>query len=234
MEQHDLISKYRNKKATLMAIDNTDHFLERLQASDCEDCDLCQRENRIVTHRGNPDAGIVLVGEGPGKVEDEQGTAFVGPAGQFMDKMFDSVNISTDDDMFCSNVVLCRPTATKGSGKQNDKPNQKQIQACKKHILKIIELINPKIILAAGKTAAIGLFNVAEKSSMKHLVHRFFEWKKPDPLYGRQCAIMYHPSYLLRLKNYDSTAYKVIAQETYNFLKRLRGTAEEFEVLDAV
>ncbi|MEG1537838.1 MAG: uracil-DNA glycosylase, partial [Clostridiales bacterium] len=75
---------------------------------DCHRCDLCQHRRHIVFGRGNPQARLMLIGEGPGAEEDQQGFPFVGKAGQLLDKIIAAADLP-QGDMYICNVVKCRP-----------------------------------------------------------------------------------------------------------------------------
>jgi uracil-DNA glycosylase family 4 len=107
-------------------------------------------------YRGNTQARIMCIGEGPGKEEDRTGIVFSGPAGQLLDKIFAAAGIDTNRDCYLCNVINCRPVAPKGSGKQNKPPTVGEITACKPWLDAQIRIINPRCIVLVGMSAIKG------------------------------------------------------------------------------
>jgi uracil-DNA glycosylase family 4 len=149
----------------------------------CQRCDLAAGRTHVVVSRGNPEASILLIGEGPGQQEDEQGLPFVGRSGQLLDKIFASVKLDTNHDVYVCNIVKCRPPG-------NRAPTAIESAACKPYLLEQIRLVNPKIILLTGATALKGLLNVQQ--GITKVRGNWFEWE------GRHCMPIFHPAYLLR------------------------------------
>lgn len=158
-------------------------------ASMRQDCDQCQRcglgatRTHAVVSRGNPQAKIMIIGEGPGENEDLTGKPFVGKAGQLLDRVLESVKL-TEDDVFICNIVKCRPPG-------NRKPTKDEMNACRPYLMEQIRLVDPAIIMLAGASAIEGL--LTEKSvKITQIRGQWREWE------GRQCLPVFHPSYLLR------------------------------------
>jgi uracil-DNA glycosylase len=154
-----------------------------------QDCDQCQRcglgatRTHAVVSRGNPQAKIMIIGEGPGENEDLTGQPFVGKAGQLLDRVLASVKL-TEDDVFICNIVKCRPPG-------NRKPTKDEMHACRPYLMEQIRLVDPPIIMLAGASAIEGL--LTEKSvKITQIRGQWREWE------GRQCLPVFHPSYLLR------------------------------------
>lgn len=159
----------------------------------CNLCSLSQHAgNYPVIARGNPRADILLVGEAPGKKERERNAPFVGPAGQMLDKMFDAIGINTYEDMLITNVVWCRPVAPYGSGKENYTPKEEQNRKCWPFTQKIIELMDPKIIIACGLPA---LKRIMGTTSIR-MGDKEGTWDTKD---GRAVFTMRHPASILHL-----------------------------------
>ncbi len=199
-------------------------FLERLGSSNCRRCSLSQHDNRIVIFRGNPRAEIMLVGEAPGLVEDRQGLTFVGPAGVLCDNIFKAVGIDTNMDMYLGNVHKCRPVAPRSSGKQNYTPLAGQRKNCMPYILREIELIDPKIVIVAGLTAAKALMGWDNKVRMGDVAGTFFE--KNDRLY----YIIYHPAYIIHAQKSGPAAAKESRQKMWEHIKCLRRKIDELGI----
>ncbi|NEN88954.1 MAG: uracil-DNA glycosylase [Okeania sp. SIO3H1] len=149
----------------------------------CCRCELGQNRTHAVIGRGNPQAEIMIIGEAPGQNEDEQGLPFVGRSGQLLDKILESVELSSDRHVYISNAIRCRPP-------ENRTPTTQEIEACKPYLLEQIRLVDPKIILLTGATAVKAL--TGEKRGITKIRGQWLEWE------GRLCMPIFHPAYLLR------------------------------------
>jgi uracil-DNA glycosylase family 4 len=149
----------------------------------CTRCGLHEARTQTVFARGNGSSGLCFVGEGPGADEDAQGFPFVGAAGQLLDKMIAAMGIERDDVYVC-NIVKCRPP-------KNRAPEPEEMAACMPYLAEQLTLVEPRVIVALGKTAVQGLFGSAE--SITRVRGR---WR----LYQGRIAVMptFHPAYLLR------------------------------------
>lgn len=205
-----------------------DDFVIRLNNYACSRCELSKRNNKgTVVFKGNTKAQVMLVGEAPGKIEDKLNKAFVGPAGELQDRLFAAVGINTTKDLYLSNCVKCRPTAQPKTGKQNDTPKKDHTSICKPYILKEIELLDPKIIVAVGKTAAVTLFGLGEKTLMKHIVGRFFQNETIPQLHGKDLYVMYHPAAVLHATGEDAEELK---RDILEQVKRLKTRINELGI----
>lgn len=129
----------------------------------------------------------MLVGEAPGADEDIQGLPFVGRAGQLLTKLLKNFGIDRNDVYIC-NILKCRPP-------NNRKPLPSEIEMCKPYLLKQIELIQPKVIIALGATAVEGLFNLKKK--MGELRGKILNFNQIPVI------VTYHPAALLRNPNWE-------------------------------
>ncbi len=143
----------------------------------CPDCDLCRTRTNAVPGEGPPDAEILFVGEGPGFYEDQQSRPFVGPAGKFLEELLASIGLRRDQ-VFITNVVKCRPP-------NNRDPLPGEIEACRKHLERQIELIRPKVIVSLGRYS-LAWFSPGDKISKAH-----GQVKVKDGIYF---IAMYHPA----------------------------------------
>lgn len=158
----------------------------------CEKCELCRGRTKTVPGQGNPRPRLLFVGEAPGAVEDAQGLAFVGPAGELLTRMIQAMGLGRDD-VFIANVLKCRPP-------QNDPPEPHQARACFPYLERQIAVLEPEIICALGAHAAVNLLGRDE--SIGRLRGRVFT-------YGRsQLVATYHPSYLLRTPEKKKDAWQ--------------------------
>jgi DNA polymerase len=153
------------------------------QISVCTGCGLHASRNKTVPGEGNADRpDVMFIGEGPGADEDAQGRPFVGAAGQLLDKMIGAMGYRRDQ-VFIANIVKCRPPG-------NRVPSPEEMSACSPYLCKQIELIQPKIIVALGKTAIEGLLNKPVT------ITRFRgTWCKYENI---DMMPTFHPAYLLR------------------------------------
>ena len=161
------------------------HTLEELRAEigDCQRCRLCEKRNSIVFGVGNPDAEIVFVGEGPGYEEDKQGEPFVGRAGQLLTQIITKGMQMQRADVYIANVVKCRPP-------ENRNPEPAEIAACEPFLVKQLEIIRPKIIVALGKFAAQTLLK--DTTPITRLRGKWQSYR------GIKLMPTLHPAYLLR------------------------------------
>lgn len=149
----------------------------------CQRCELGQSRTHAVIGRGSPTASIMIIGEGPGQNEDEQGLPFVGRSGQLLEKILESVQFNSEHDVYICNVVKCRPP-------DNRTPTPQEAEACKPYLLEQIRIVNPKIILLTGATAVKGL--TGDKRGITKIRGQWLEWE------GYLCMPIFHPAYLLR------------------------------------
>ncbi len=147
----------------------------------CTRCRLHEGRTQTVFARGNPNATLVFVGEGPGYNEDKQGLPFVGKAGQLLDRMIAAMGLSEDDVYIC-NVVKCRPP-------ENRTPNPDEAAACMPYLRGQLDVVAPKAIVALGRCAAENL-GVAEAGRSWRGIWGTWE--------GIRVMPTYHPAYLLR------------------------------------
>jgi uracil-DNA glycosylase len=164
----------------------------KVHCNQCHRCDLGATRTYAVVGRGNVQAPILIVGEGPGQNEDETGLPFVGKAGQLLDKILESVKLS-EADVFIANIVKCRPPG-------NRAPTPDEMDACRPYLLEQIRMVDPKIILLAGASAVKGL--LGDKRGITKIRGEWIEWQ------GRLCMPMLHPAYLLRNQSRDKGSPK--------------------------
>ncbi|NLC69691.1 MAG: uracil-DNA glycosylase [Clostridiaceae bacterium] len=115
------------------------------ECRNCTRCDLCKTRTNVVVGRGSISAVLMLIGEGPGRQEDEQGLPFVGAAGKLLDSLLNALRIK-EDMYYIANIVKCRPPS-------NRVPREEEAQKCLPYLRTQVRLINPKIIVCLGATA---------------------------------------------------------------------------------
>jgi uracil-DNA glycosylase family 4 len=158
--------------------------LEEVRAwmGDCRRCKLHESRTHIVFGKGNPQARLVFVGEGPGRDEDLQGEPFVGLAGQLLTKIIQAMRL-TREEVYITNIVKCRPP-------ENRNPQPDEIAACRPFLQEQLRIIKPRIICALGTFAAQTLLQTDQKISA--LRGRFHDYR------GMALMPTYHPAFLLR------------------------------------
>jgi uracil-DNA glycosylase len=140
---------------------------------------------------GNPNAEIVFVGEGPGKNEDESGRPFVGPAGQFLDKIIKACGWKRED-IYILNIVKCRPPA-------NRVPTYDEATNCSKFLKLQLKIIQPKIIVCLGATAC--RYIVGFEGKMNSYRGEWYTYQ--DGSFSAKVRCTYHPSYILHIEDKD-------------------------------
>lgn len=158
--------------------------------SACRGCDLCQKRNQTVFGSGDRHAKWLFVGEGPGRTEDQQGAPFVGPAGKLLDAMLSAMGLQRNANVYLANVVKCRPTDAHGA---DHAPTQQQIALCKPYLERQIALLQPTVIVALGKTAALTLLECSSGTSLSSLRGQLHSAHQIPTI------VTYHPAYLLRM-----------------------------------
>ena len=152
------------------------------QVEECRLCPLYRQITHKVPGQGDRCSPLMLIGEGPGEKEDEEGLAFVGAAGQLLTRMLAAIQLPRDRVYIC-NVVKCRPP-------YNRIPTQEEADACRIHLRMQTYLIRPKVIVLLGSTAAKNLLDPEIRITRERgkWTERKGVWILPT----------YHPSALLR------------------------------------
>jgi len=150
--------------------------------SGCSLCPLSEQRKNIVFGAGNPQARLVLVGEAPGREEDEKGYPFVGEASKLLDKILLAMHLSREEVYIC-NVLKCRPPG-------NRDPQPDEIAACEPFLKQQLALIHPEVIVTLGRFAAQELLKT--KEPIGKLRGRWHEYE------GIPLMPTFHPAYLLR------------------------------------
>jgi uracil-DNA glycosylase len=148
----------------------------------CTRCPLYETATNAVPGEGDPHAKLVCVGEAPGAKEDETGRPFVGQAGQLLTKILAAIDL-TREQVFICNVLKHRPPG-------NRNPRPEEVEACSPYLIRQLELIKPKVIVAFGTFAAQTLLQTKTPiGQLRGLVHRY---------HGIPLVVTYHPAALLR------------------------------------
>ncbi len=157
----------------------------------CRACGLCERRTQTVFGVGSHTANWMVVGEAPGEQEDREGEPFVGAAGQLLDRMLAALDLTRAEDgdlpperrVYIANTLKCRPPG-------NRNPTPEELARCEPFLVRQIELLRPRIILAMGRFAVQALLRSDEAiGRLRGRVHRY---------QGVPLVVTYHPAYLLR------------------------------------
>jgi len=149
----------------------------------CEACGLRKTCTQTVFGVGDEQADWLLVGEAPGAEEDQRGEPFVGQAGRLLDNMLAAIGLARGENVYICNVLKCRPPG-------NRNPEPFEVAQCSPHLLRQLELIKPKLILAMGRFAVQTLLGTESSiASLRGRLHRY---------QGVPLIVTYHPAYLLR------------------------------------
>ena len=165
--------------------------------------DLANLATRLVMGEGNPDANTVLIGEAPGKKEDETGRPFVGASGRFLNEMLAVAGLRRDD-VYITNIVKYRPP-------NNRDPTREEKQAFAPYLARQIEIIQPKVVITLGRHS--GMYFVPDLTiSQDHGVSRQVEFQ------GRALTVipLYHPAAAL----YNGSMRQVLVDD---FAAAVRG-----------
>lgn len=190
----------------------------KTHAEKCNQCELSNERTNVVFNSGNPNANLMLIGEGPGQQEDEEGIPFIGRAGQLLTKILESVDIHRDD-IYIANTVKCRPP-------NNRTPHPKEMSACQNYLIRQIQLVQPKIICLLGAAALKAILGPTESISKIR-----GQWVTTqvnymdDDLY---IMPMFHPSYLLRHASKEKGAPKWL---TWNDMKEVKAALSFYDIM---
>jgi DNA polymerase len=154
----------------------------RADLGDCRRCQLSKHRTNIVFGTGNPRAGLVFVGEGPGFDEDRKGEPFVGAAGKMLTRIIEAMTLSREQVYIC-NIIKCRPPG-------NRDPGADEINTCSPFLARQLKAIDPDFIVALGSFAARTLLETTLPISK--LRGRFHDYK------GVKLMPTFHPAFLLR------------------------------------
>ena len=161
-------------------------------------CPLKKTASTTVFGDGNPQSGVMLIGEAPGTEEDRSGIPFVGPSGELLDKMLAAIGLDRTT-VYITNLLPWRPPG-------NRSPSAAEIEACLPLLIPHIELVRPKIIVFLGGAAAKALLN-KEEGIMK-LRGKWMPWTSPDQSLTVETMPLFHPAFLLRTPTQKRRAWQ--------------------------
>ncbi len=181
------------------------------QAKSCSACSLSRTRANVVFGMGNPEAPLVIIGEGPGQNEDSTGLPFVGRSGLFLDECLKACGITRKHIYIC-NVIRCRACAYEAGRLQNRPPTADEVKACQPWLEQTLQIIQPLVILCLGSPSA------------NAIIHRNFRitqergaWYASK--YAPHAIASWHPAYILRL---EGAAYNVAKEELVNDIEAAR------------
>src|SRR6202035_76827 len=166
------------------------------RAAACVACRLAEGRKKVVFGSGDPDADLMLIGEGPGAEEDRQGLPFVGPAGELLTRILAAIDLRRDQ-VYIANIVKCRPPG-------NRDPQPDEVAACRGFLEAQIDLVRPRVIVALGRVAAQTL--LGNESPIGRLRGRW--WTVRDV----PTMVTYHPAALLRNAGYKRPTWEDMQQ----------------------
>ncbi len=170
------------------------HTLDEIVAhvASCTRCPLYSTAKNSVPGEGNPTADLMCVGEAPGATEDETGRPFIGAAGQLLTKILEAIKLPREQVYIC-NVLKHRPPG-------NRNPLPEEVAACSPYLIRQIELVKPKVIIALGTFAAQTLLQTPlSLGKLRGQIHRY---------YGVPLIVTYHPAALLRNPNWKRPTWE--------------------------
>lgn len=212
--QFDLFDQELNR---VLEAPDYEEFKRLLAAYDCRGCELHRHRHHIVIDRGNPRASIMVISERPGENEDRTGEAFVGRAGELLDRIFAAIGLDSNRDMLICNVVKCIPVTVREDGTAEDRaPQAEEVRACLPFLRKQISLVSPKVVILLGAVALKHIARTGTDFTMEEEAGKFFTLPEYP---GIQFMVLYHPAFLLR----DPRKKK----EMWEHVQRLRGYLDE-------
>ena len=178
----------------------------REDLGDCQRCGLGASRKELVYGVGNPNARLVLVGEAPGREEDQKGEPFVGEAGRLLDRILQAMGMQRADVYIC-NVLKCRPP-------HNRDPQPGEVATCETFLIRQIAAIKPQVIIGLGRFAVQSLLQSEVPISRIR-----GEWQSYQ---GIPLMPTYHPAYLLR----NPEGKRDVWEDMKEVMRRLHAGAE--------
>jgi uracil-DNA glycosylase len=185
-------------------------------ADACRKCAIGYERRHNVYGEGDPCAGLMVVGEGPGETEDQLGRPFVGRAGQLLDRMLAAIGLAREEVYIC-NTVKCRATIAGPYGPRNRAPDQTEMENCRPFLDEQIAIIAPRVILALGAPAAKSF--LGRDFQITRMRGRWYVGPNEIPL-----MVTFHPAYILRQTGGEIEGVKRMVWED---LKAVRAKIDE-------
>lgn len=183
--------------------------------SNCTACPLHRKRKNTVPGEGPENARIVLVGEAPGRKEDEEGQPFMGPSGELLDLFLSKAGIEREE-IFITNILKCRPPNNRG-------PESEEVAACQPHLVEQLALIDPEVVVTLGQHATT--YVTSHYGQMKVLMNcDLVSRATPRPV---PVIPVFHPSFLLRIMDKETEFRNQVFQDTLDRLREAKKIAEE-------
>jgi uracil-DNA glycosylase len=192
----------------------------REAAKSCKGCDLYLNATQTVFGDGRSHASVMLVGEQPGDIEDQQGAPFVGPAGRMLDRALEDARISRDD-VYVTNAVKHFKWIWRGKRRLHQKPSIRQVVACRPWLEVEIEAVQPQILVCMGATAAQSV--LGKPVAIMKERGRFI-----DSVLRKLTFVTIHPSAILRQRDNDERE-----QEYHRFAAEMKVVKRKLQSLSA-
>ena len=180
------------------------------KCKNCTKCNLSKTRTNVVFSDGIPNKKLMLIGEAPGFYEDKQGKPFVGKAGQLLDRIFASVGLSRQNDVYICNTIKCRPPDNR-----NPLPDEKE--ACWEYLKAQIDIIQPQIILLCGNVAVQSI--LGDIGGITRIRGKWFNGD--EKVHGAKLMPIFHPSYLLRNDSREKGSPKWLMWQDIQEIKRV-------------
>ena len=187
--------------ASIDASIETDSFEQIVkEVKQCRKCRLCNERKNSVPGTGVLNPLVMVIGEGPGAEEDQQGLPFVGAAGQYLDKWLNAISLDRKTNTFIGNIVKCRPPG-------NRDPQFDEIEQCIVYLKRQIAVLKPKVILTVGRIASSTI--CGQENGIGKLRGNIYNYE------GIPVVVTYHPSAVLR-----DTSYRAPVWEDLKILRK--------------
>ena len=173
-----------NKSSRVTSSNVENIAILRKKVKHCKICNLSLTRKNSVFGEGNIGTEIMIIGEAPGREEDESGTPFVGRAGKLLDEILFYLGLDRNK-IFITNTVKCRPP-------ENRNPANEEISACKRYLKDQITHIKPKLLILLGKVAANSILQ--KDMTMSDMRRKIFDKNE----YNLPVFVLYHPAFILR------------------------------------
>jgi uracil-DNA glycosylase family protein len=185
----------------------------RTQALTCPGCPNKDTRLRVVFGEGDVHANVMLVGQGPGVVEEQTGRPFAGPSGRLLDQALAEAGLKRDK-LWLTNVIKCRAVKVEKGRIVDRAPSAAELKTCRPWLDGELDVIQPRIIVCIGVPSAKALIDKKFKLSEEHGQLR-------DVPGGARRMAVFHPAYVLRLRGVDQEAYERTWHALLEDLKRV-------------
>ena len=202
----------------ITSYDDLNHEDLEKHAKNCESCELFADRQNVVFYSGNTNANLMLVGEGPGQQEDEQGVPFVGRSGKLLTKILESVEINRDD-IYIANTVKCRPP-------NNRTPLPNEMDVCRDYLVRQVQIVQPKIICLLGTAAMKSILGPTE--SITKIRGKWITTSVDYMDEDLYLMPIFHPSYLLRNSSKEKGAPKWL---TWQDMKEVKAALSFYDIM---